>query len=284
LSIDWLTVAAQIVNFLILVWLLRRFLYGPITRAMEAREQHIQARLEEADETRKLAEMRARELAAERDGLAGERERFLAHARSEADRLRHTLEQEVRAEMEARRDAWRRDIEGDQQRFVAELRGRMIEQFYAFTRDALGGLASKSLNDAIGASFADRLGRFDGDALERLREAARRADTPIVVESSFPLDAALKRRITASVHEMLRGEAQITYRQGDDLICGIRLLAGGQALAWSLDHYLDRLEQHTREALAEETMRSVEDASGRHSAGQAAAGQATTGQHAPGAS
>ena len=43
MQVDWLTVAAQIVNFLILVWLLHKFLYGPIVRAMGDREAAIAA-------------------------------------------------------------------------------------------------------------------------------------------------------------------------------------------------------------------------------------------------
>jgi F-type H+-transporting ATPase subunit b len=35
--IDWFTVGAQVLNFLILVWLLKRFLYGPILDAIDAR-------------------------------------------------------------------------------------------------------------------------------------------------------------------------------------------------------------------------------------------------------
>ena len=46
--INWFTVAAQIVNFLILVALLKRFLYGPIVAAMSAREGRIAAQLTEA--------------------------------------------------------------------------------------------------------------------------------------------------------------------------------------------------------------------------------------------
>ena len=45
--IDWFTVLAQIVNFLILVALMKRFLYGPLIAAIDAREQSIAARLAE---------------------------------------------------------------------------------------------------------------------------------------------------------------------------------------------------------------------------------------------
>src|ERR1700722_9359511 len=43
--IDWFTVGAQAVNFIILVWLLKRFLYKPILNAIDAREKRIAAEL-----------------------------------------------------------------------------------------------------------------------------------------------------------------------------------------------------------------------------------------------
>ena len=41
--IDGFTVGAQVLNFLILVWLMKRFLYQPILDAIDAREQRIAA-------------------------------------------------------------------------------------------------------------------------------------------------------------------------------------------------------------------------------------------------
>jgi F-type H+-transporting ATPase subunit b len=54
--IDWFTVGAQIVNFLILVWLLKHFLYKPILDAIDAREKKIAAELADADTKRTEAE------------------------------------------------------------------------------------------------------------------------------------------------------------------------------------------------------------------------------------
>ena len=54
--IDWFTVGAQIVNFLILVWLLKHFLYKPILNAIDAREKRIAAELADADTKKADAE------------------------------------------------------------------------------------------------------------------------------------------------------------------------------------------------------------------------------------
>ena len=47
--IDWFTVGAQVLNFLILVWLLKHFLYKPILNAIDAREKRIASELADAD-------------------------------------------------------------------------------------------------------------------------------------------------------------------------------------------------------------------------------------------
>jgi F-type H+-transporting ATPase subunit b len=47
--IDWFTVGAQAINFIILVWLLKRFLYKPILDAVDAREKRVATELADAD-------------------------------------------------------------------------------------------------------------------------------------------------------------------------------------------------------------------------------------------
>ena len=47
MDVDWITVAAQIANFLVLVWLLKRFLYGPVILAMDERDARIAGELRE---------------------------------------------------------------------------------------------------------------------------------------------------------------------------------------------------------------------------------------------
>ncbi len=62
MSIDWITVVAQLLNFLVLVWLLKRFLYRPILDGIDAREVEISTRMAEATEARKKAEAEVQKL------------------------------------------------------------------------------------------------------------------------------------------------------------------------------------------------------------------------------
>ena len=54
--IDWFTVAAQALNFLVLVWLMKRFLYKPILHAIDEREKRIAAEMANADKKKAEAE------------------------------------------------------------------------------------------------------------------------------------------------------------------------------------------------------------------------------------
>ena len=55
MKINWFTVAAQVLNFLVLVWLLKRFLYKPILKAIDDREKMIAAQIKDADDKEAVA-------------------------------------------------------------------------------------------------------------------------------------------------------------------------------------------------------------------------------------
>lgn len=243
MEIDWITIAAQIVNFLILVWLLRRFLYGPITDAMAKREQKIRDRLHDAAETKRAAEAEAMRLKEIREDLEAKQQALIAQAKAEAGQLRRELETSARDEIEARRNVWLRQLEDERQLFVSDLRHRSVQHFYDMAREALGGLAGQSLNEAIANAFIERLSGIDPSVKDKLREQLPGEQTTLRIQTSFELTGDLKKRITAAIQTLIYPEAEVNYQLADDLICGIRLKAGGQTVGWTLAGYLDRLEE-----------------------------------------
>src|SRR5579875_2490314 len=101
--IDWFTIGAQALNFLILVWLLKHFLYKPILNALDAREKGIVARLADAaaieaeahkehDEfdvkNKAFGDQRAALMTKATDDAKTEHDRLVEEAHKQADRLR----------------------------------------------------------------------------------------------------------------------------------------------------------------------------------------------------
>ena len=109
MKIDWFTVIAQIINFLVLMWLLKRLLYKPILAAIDERETNIKNQLLDA-ESQKIAAMQEREkyklmneaFNKEKDALMQQtaieakikRDKLIEKARNEANELKDGLEKQ----------------------------------------------------------------------------------------------------------------------------------------------------------------------------------------------
>jgi len=251
MQIDWITVAAQIVNFLVLAWLLHRFLYGPITRAMERREQRIAQRLSDADQKRADAEKEALAFHTQQQALEDRREQILADARADADTERKRLYEEARQEVAAQKQAWHNDMEQQRAEFLRSVRQRAQEHFFALARRALGDLADSSLEEQMGRVFCAKLAALDESEKVKLAEAGRRNDGQAIVRSAFALSPDTWRDIEKTVRDKILAGAAVRFDQDAGVLCGLELKMGGQTVAWSLDSYFEALEAQIDKDLGE---------------------------------
>lgn len=235
MEIDWITVSAQIVNFLILVGLLRYFLYRPVMRAMEEREKKIAERMNEARRREGEAEAEAEGYADKRREIDREREAILAQAKDEAERERRQMIDEVRSEVDDVRRTWLRQAEAEKDDFLSDLRRESAEVIQAAMRKALRDLADTELEDRVVRAFITRLEGLEAQTREGLRPDAE----PVVVATAFELDSSTRGRLTRVIHETIDEQADVRYEQRPELVCGIELSSGGQRLGWSLSGYLD---------------------------------------------
>lgn len=241
MQIDWLTVAAQIVNFLVLVWLLQRFLYRPITDAMARREERIESRLAEAKDARAKVEAEAKHLREMQEKLEASRKEVLREARQEANDLRKEMENDLREEMEARRKTWEDHLEEGRDDFAARLRQGAGHQVVDIVGRVLKDYAGGDLAAQVAGKFVDRLANLDEEACDKLKAAAGRADGPVRVDSSVPLKPAARNQITRAIHEHIGPDIEVEYGEDDDLLLGLRLTAGEQTVEWSATRFLGRL-------------------------------------------
>lgn len=245
--IDWFTVVAQALNFLILVLLLKRFLYGPIIRAMEEREARIAARLAEAGRMKEEAAQEAESYRQQNQELQETRAELLGQARTEAESRRQELLQKARAEIDEARARWQKALQQEQDVFLQELRRRTISQVHATARRALADLADTDLETHLAHVFIQRLQQTaeDGEVAAALRQAAQE----IVVRSAFEISPELRQTILGVVQEQTQDDVEARFETAPDLICGIELAADGYKIAWSLADYLDSLEEELFKSL-----------------------------------
>ncbi|MBC7143023.1 MAG: hypothetical protein H5U18_12865 [Rhodobacteraceae bacterium] len=249
MQIDWLTVAAQLLNFLVLVWLLKRFLFGPITEAMARREKRIVDRLSDARHAREEAEAEAEALRARQRALDADREAEMAKVRAGAEELRARLERELRAEAEQKRAAWLDHLKADRAEIVLAMQKRAAAHIRDTVRRILAEFADSDLADQIASEFALRLERLEEEDRQRLAMTAAKLHEPALVESGMELPSAARSRITRAIHNHLADGIEVEYRTAGDVLFGIRLTLGHKVLDWSAGRYLDRIETLVDESL-----------------------------------
>jgi len=250
--IDWFTVTAQIVNFIVLVVLLKYLLYDRIIKAMDRRQAEIRSRLEEAESKRDEAEEEAGSYRRKNEQIDRNRSEMLAQAKEEAENERKSLTKKAREEVEKARLRWEKSVQKEKVAFFRELRRLAANQVYAISRQVLRDLADSELEERLVEVFLSELKDMPKEKRNDMAKAIRKEGNTATVRSGFEISTKLRRKITESVRESLAGKAEITYETVPDMIMGIELKTKGEKIAWSLENYLDSLEERAREALERE--------------------------------
>ena len=249
MSIDWFTVGAQAINFLVLVWLLKRFLYRPILDAIGEREQRISAELADADAKRAEARQERETFQQKNQAFDAQRAALLAQATNAAKAERQRLLDEARQAADAlrakRQDALRQEAEQLNQ----ALSSRTRREVFAIARKTLKDLAGASLDERLVEVFIERLGAMHGESHAVFAEALKTATEPVRVRSAFELPAAQRAVIQAALNSVFETEVPIQFDAGPDRVGGIEMSVNGQRIGWSIADYLRSLEQGVGELL-----------------------------------
>jgi F-type H+-transporting ATPase subunit b len=247
--IDWFTLVAQIINFLLLAYLLKRFLYGPILATMHEREQRVVSRLQEADQLRAVADQSLQSYQRQQAELEQRRAALLADARREADAQREALISAARADAEALKAKWQAALERDEAAFLGTLRQRGATQVVEVARRALGDLAGAELEQRIVTIFLERMAQLDPAERADLGRILAQTSATAAMRCAFPLAETQRQQIGQALRDLLDVDVALTVEAAPDLICGISLVLSGREIGWSVQSYLGALIDEITEAL-----------------------------------
>ena len=247
--IDWFTVGAQIVNFLILVWLLKHFLYKPILDAIDAREKRIAAELVDADAKKAEAEKERTDFEDKNKAFDQQRSALLGKATDEAKAERERLTNQAKKDAESLRASQADALRGDQIRLGSEITLLAEKEVFAIARKTLADLSNVSLEERVGEVFTRSLRELSPKAKELLGAALKNSSQPALVRSAFDLPADQRAAIQNALNETFSAVVRINFEDSQDVVCGIELTANGQKVAWSIASYLTELSKKVSDLL-----------------------------------
>lgn len=227
MELDWSTFALEILNFLILVWILKRFLYRPVLNAIERRRNSLEQTLAEAKALHESAEeLRARyenRLSAWQQERAAAREALQEELSAERARQMSAIAQELAKAREKAAALERRRLE-EQRRHIEE---QALMQAGRFTSRLLSRLADQRLEQRLTDMLIEDLQALPEVRVAALREAWEKDGGSIQVSSAYAMDTAQQRRLRQALATLLDDDSvRCLFETDPELIAGLSISIG----------------------------------------------------------
>lgn len=251
MKINWFTVIAQVINFLILVWLLKKFLYKPILDAVNEREKKITDQLKDAEDKKATAQKEQDDFEKKNKDFDGQKKELLDKAVADANTEKQTLIDEAKAEVNTLRSNMEKEAKEKLQNDNLEIAEKTKKQVFAITRKALTEIASISLEEYSANTFLKHLQELKNDDKKQFIDTFKANANAILVRSAFKLSAKQQKKINDAVNDVLDAKATFQFKTSSEIISGIELTTNGYKIAWSFSEYLNSLEKNISKTVKE---------------------------------
>jgi F-type H+-transporting ATPase subunit b len=242
MHIDWFVFFAQIFNFLILLFLLKKFLYGRIIGAIDARQAKIAASFAEAEKSREDARESALLYEKRLQELQRTSDEMLNKAHADAEVYRKELMEKIREEIDKIQTRWIETLRSERDNLFHELRRLAGTQVYAITRRVLKDLADMDLEQRIVQILTERIETLNHEELVKIRTLMTEGEG-ITIQSAFDIPPAAREKLNQAIHGNIGSGIDVAYEKSDEVMSGYELRINGYKIAWSMKDYLDTLEE-----------------------------------------
>lgn len=241
MEINWFTVIAQIINFLILVWLLKRFLYKPVLNAIDEREKKIAGQLSDAEAKKTSAQKERDEFEQKNKTFDNERAEKMNEMQEEIGGEKQRLFEEVRNESNALRSKYEDSMKQQEQDITDTLKRKTKEEVFAIAGKALADIADVSIEEQAIKVFIRKIRKLSEDAKTTLKQAFKDGSKEFTIKSAFELSS--KPELEKVIEEIIGQKTDFKYHVQPQLLSGIEIDTGSYQLSWNIESYLGSLKE-----------------------------------------
>jgi len=234
-ELDWTTFILEIINFLILVWLLRRFLYRPVMNVVAERRAAIAKTLEEASSERNEAISLKSQFENRLQDWQKERETARDQLRDEIETERRKRMTQLEGELTQQRLREQVLAERREESLLREARRQAVALSGQFAAKLLARLADPAIQERLLAMLLEDLAHLNDREREQLARSQKGA---VLVVSAFPLSEQQRGNITAAFQKVLGIGAEYDFRENPALQAGVSIHIGAQRLQANLQEEL----------------------------------------------
>lgn len=245
MTLNWFTVIAQLVNFLILVWLLKRFLYKPVLDAIDKRKKKIASRLEDAATQKAEAEKERQVFLQKNEDFDNERAAKMSTVHEDANSEKQRLIEEVRKETAELRSKYEDLFMQQKVEMAQTLKRKTKQEVFAIVEKMLGDLANGTMEEQIVKVFIKKVSDLDKENSSKLKNALTNYQKPIIIKSAFDLSSTSKLELEEVIEKTAGQQNTFQYQLEADLFGGIEISTETYQLSWNIESYLDLLKENS---------------------------------------
>lgn len=245
MHIDWFTVIAQIINFLVLMWLLKKFLYKPILNAITVREKHISSQLANAITKEAEAQQEQNIFQRKNEEFNDQKAELLRNAVKEVEETRNNLLDKAKTDVDTLTLNMRKSLEKEEANLKEEVIHRTKKTVFVIATKVLQDLANVNLEQHMCALFLKNLQDLKIEDKYALTDSL---SNNLIVNSAFSLSSSQHEQIKAVIEQISGFEINLKFKIKPELVSGLELLINGHKIAWSLSDYLTGLEASIAES------------------------------------
>ncbi|HEX6531611.1 MAG TPA: F0F1 ATP synthase subunit delta [Nitrospira sp.] len=238
MELDWTTFVLELINFLVLIWILNRLLYRPLMNVIAQRKAAIQKTLSDAEAVRGQAQ-----------ALQTHYENRLADWDQEREKAREQLREEIAAERVRLLDNVRGELDQERKKAAAVDQRRMkefkqqaeataIEHGTTFASRLLSRLSGPELERRIIDMVIDDLRRLPDEQKQAIRSAPSAAELSMRITSAYPLDQSQRGALCQACRTLAGREVTCDFLEDRTLISGVRVSFGAWVLRANLQDEL----------------------------------------------
>jgi len=243
LELNWSTFLLEIFNFLVLVWILKRFLYQPVLDVISRRRAAIENQLAEAEQHHVDA-----------DALKEQYEHRLADWEQERqkamDKLLHEIEENRLQQLENLKTELAQEEEKNRvarsrqdKQVIREIEQRALQQGAEFASRLLAEAAGPELENRLFDLLLDDLSVMSADQISVLANKWGESPERILVTSAYPLADDKRHQLEDTLSRVTGLTVPVHYEQDAELLAGLNITIG----AWVLQlNVRDELQGFTK--------------------------------------
>jgi F-type H+-transporting ATPase subunit b len=223
MSFSWTTFALQAVNFLVLVWLLKRFLFKPVGAVVARRKAEIARALAEAEAARQSAEQARKDFEARRSEIDAQRQGIIDQARAELAAERSKMIEAARADIENLKSAALKRLDEEEKSAAHEVLDRLAQIAVRLAEHLLRQFAAPRLDELFLDRVLQHLDHLNVSERAALLGQFEHDGGQLIVTTASPLEADAESKWRVALSERLGGSQRIAFAIDKELIAGAEL-------------------------------------------------------------